>query len=171
MKKVIFSVMVVAVATMVFSSCDKDKTNTEMLTNKKGWKLVEATSSPSYELANGSKISNLRDGYLRDFELDDIIFFKEDGALTVDPGSKLPAAEQAGWKTAKTIGTWAFLEKETKIKMQIPFWYPANEADTRDADVVDLNLLDKDNLRVSLTFTEAETGFKYTFALVYAINK
>jgi len=170
MKRVISSTMVVVLMAMVFSSCQEDPTNTEMLINKKGWKLVDVTSSPSYELEDGRKINSLRDGYLRDYELDDVIFFKEDGALTVDPGSKLPPEGKDGWRTARTIGTWAFLKEETQIKMQIPFWYPENEGGNRDPDVVDLNFLDKDNLRFSLFFTEEETGTQYTFSFVYAIK-
>jgi len=170
MKKVILSLTALAFVTVVFTSC-KEQSNFDMLTTKKGWKLVEATCSPAYELLDGSKITNLQDGYLAAWELDDIIIFDESGALTVDPGKNLPPEGKDGWIEKKAIGTWAFLENETKIRMQIPFWYPATPGGVREPDEVKLNLLDKDNLRVSLTFRECASCPEYTFSLAYAINK
>ena len=171
MKRVILSLTAVAVVAVVFTACKPELTLDEMLTNKKGWKLVEATSAPAYELSNGSKINSLFDGYLEAWELDDILFFKEDGALTIDPGKVLPPEGKSGWTTAKTIGTWAWQDDTTKIRMQIPFWYPATEGGVREPDVLNKNFLDKETLKLSLTFTEDETGERYTFALTYTAVK
>jgi len=165
MKKNIFVMAFCVVLAVGFSSC-KDETNTTFLTTSKGWTLTAATSQPDYELLNGNAISSLFDGYLYDCELDDIVYFKEDGSQTLNPKNELC---ENGYTEETAIGIWSFNEDETKLNMQIPFFYDTT------VETVDVVTLDKNTLKVNYTFVEddanpAKTQRTYTFTLTYTRN-
>lgn len=102
---------------ILFSACKKDeKTTTELLTYKKGWVLAEATSSPAYELANGSFATNLMtDGYLEECELDDVVIFADNGAQTIVPNTLCDFGYQG-----ETAALWTLVEKKWKRVFKIP---------------------------------------------------
>ena len=94
---------------------------TEILTEQtKGWVLSAATSDPAYELSVGRTTANLLDGYLFEEEIDDIITFKENGIMTIDPGTK--TAEDYGYQST-VIANWNLSADQSKLNMQIPFFY------------------------------------------------
>jgi len=165
MKKNILKLTLVAiVATFIFNSCQKDPTKTEMLTTKNGWELTAAESSPAYEMSSGIKITNLFNGYFEEWELDDILIFKETGAVQVDPGKKLPPEGEEGYTKLTDIGTWAFLDDETKLKMKIPFFYDD------EYETVDILVLDKNTFKFNFRFRDYYDLAKdndYVFTLTY----
>ena len=83
MKKSILSVIAVAlVGVFAFTSCNKDQTKKDFLTQSKGWKMVEATCATGITTTTNNKIYDLMDtenGYFFECEKDDILTFKEDG--------------------------------------------------------------------------------------------
>ena len=172
MKKNLFFIALFVILVVGLSSCQdesntsQDESNTSYLTTSKGWTLTAATSQPDYELLNGNSISSLFDGYLFDCELDDIIYFKEDSSQTLDPKNDLC---EDGYTETTAIGVWSFNEDETKLNMQIPFFY--DEA----VETVDIVTLDKNTLKINYTFIEddanpAKEQREYTFTLTYTRN-
>ena len=59
MKKTLSVLAIAAMLLVSFSCCTGDQTFTTMLTQKKGWVLSSATSNPSYEMSDGSLVTNL----------------------------------------------------------------------------------------------------------------
>ena len=81
MKKVLSVLAIAALFLVGVTSCTQEKTATELLTQKNGWVLSSATSSPAYHLSDGSFATDLMtEGYLMAWELDDIIVFNENGS-------------------------------------------------------------------------------------------
>lgn len=163
MKKSVLSIMVVAAICMLaFSSCNKDKTKTEMLQNEKGWKLSAATSTPGYNLNGGGSIANLFDGYVLACEQDDIITFKADGHEYLNPGKSVCDGQAS---QESSLGAYTLNEDEMTLKMQIPFFY---DTEVESVKVVELT---KDVLKVNYTYTEEAAETKapgtYTFTLTY----
>ena len=167
MKKLTLVFTVVLAMGVLFTSCKKDKTNTELLTISKGWVLSAATSSPAYALSDTSYATNLMtDGYLLECELDEVIKFSEDGAQTIVPND---VCEDFGYQM-ETAALWSFQEDETILKMQLPFFY--NDDNTSyDADFEECKILSltEDELRLKFTFNDDEVVTKgtYSFTLTY----
>ncbi len=167
MKKLTLVFTVVLAMGVLFTSCKKDKTNTELLTITKGWVLSAATSSPAYELADQSFATNLMtDGYLEECELDEVIKFSENGAQTIVPKD---VCTDFGYQ-AETSALWSFNEDETILKMQIPFFYK-DDGTSYDEEFEECTILSltEDELRIKFTFNDDETPAKgtYTFTLTY----
>jgi hypothetical protein len=134
----------------------------EFLTNKKGWVLESATSSPAYELSNGTFATNLMtEGYLEECELDEVIKFAENGGLTVNPGDDVCDGE------TEYASTWSLSEDLNYLSFQIPFFYD------NELEKCQILSLTKDQLRVKFTFDdyESDAKTKYSFTLTYKINK
>ena len=78
MKKTFLALAVAAVAAVCFTACPgpQEKTTADYLSApKNGWVLESALCSPAYEMLSGELIGDLVNGYLYDFEKDDIIAF------------------------------------------------------------------------------------------------
>lgn len=166
MKKLTLVFTVVLAMGVLFTSCKKDKTNTELLTISKGWVLSAATSSPAYALSDTSFATNLMtDGYLLECELDDVIKFSENGAQTIVPNDVCVDGYQL-----ETAALWSFLEEETILKMQLPFFYN-DDWTSYDAEFEECKILSltEDELRIKFTFNDDETPAKgtYSFTLTY----
>ena len=134
----------------------------EYLTNKKGWVLATATSSPAYLLNGDTYCTDLMtEGYLEDCELDDILKFTSNGGLTVNPGNDVCDEEE------EYAATWKLSDDLKTLTFQIPFFY--------DEEVEECQLLSltEDQLRIKFTFTDDEGDAKgdYSFTLTYKINK
>ena len=126
MKKVLSVLAIAALFVVSFSSCGGGKTATELLTQKKGWVLSSATSSPAYQLTDGSYATNLMtEGYLKAWELDDIIVFNENGSHLLNPGKNLPESAADGFVAETSLGNWSFdnVENPEYIFMQVPFLF------------------------------------------------
>jgi len=167
MKKLTLVFTVVLAMGVLFTSCKKDKTNTELLTITKGWVLSAATSSPAYLLSDDSYATNLMtDGYLEECELDEVIKFSEKGAQTIVPKD---VCTDFGYQ-AETSALWSFNEDETLLKMQIPFFYNDDET-SYDEEIEECTILSltEDELRIKFTFNDDKTPTKgtYTFTLTY----
>ena len=151
----------------VFTSCNKQKTMTEMLTIEKGWVMSTATTTPYWTLNDNSQISNLFDGYVWECEKDDIIKFKEDGFEYLNPGANV-CEDQASQESS--LGAWKLDEETKDLQMQIPFFY--DEA-SENVKVVELT---EELLKINYTWDLVETGSKgvpgtYTFTITYVPAK
>lgn len=168
MKKVLVFALV-AVFALSLSSCGKkqEKTKTEKLSIEKGWVLSAATSSPAYLMGDGSYATNLiTDGFLFDYEVDDIIKFQANGNQIINGGKLVP--ESGDYQaTDKGVGTWQFNSDESKLTFQIPFFY---DEEKETADILELS---ETQLRVKYTFnaTDNPTKEAYSFTLTYVPAK
>ena len=129
MKKVLVFALI-AVFALSLSSCGKkkEKTNTEKISTSKGWVLKAATVTPGVPVGDGITTNFLN--YLYDYEKDDIIIFNANGTFVINPGSKKPTAEEDGYVEEKG-STWKFNSDETKVTMQIPFFYDLSTTPAR----------------------------------------
>jgi len=168
MKRVILGLTVVVLAVVVFSSCKEEKTNEELLTNKKGWVLSKATSTPAYENSEGVVDSDLaRSWYYGDYacELNDILYFKSDG-----DGKRTVLASNCDGniKQKETLGTWSFVSEEVdnlKLKFRLPFFEEDEE------DVVTVTNLDEKNFEFTYTWSPYGATAVYTFRMTYVLGK
>jgi len=173
MKKTLLLVAVAALVAVSFTSCNNDKTYTELLTQSKGWVLSAASTSPSYLLSDGSYATDLiNDGYLYAYEVDDIITFAENGAETINPGKLIDTT--AGYQ-AEVATTWSFdnAENPTTITMQLPFFYNAagTSYDT-EAETCTILSLTSEEFRIKYTFNAESTAKEaYSFTLTYVPAK
>lgn len=167
MKKVLSIAAMALAFVLVFTSCNKEKSMTEMLTIEKGWKMSSATTTPYWTLNDESQISNLFDGYVYDCEKDDIIKFKEDGFEYLNPGANI-CEDQASQESS--LGAWKLDEEKKELQMQIPFFYD------EDAEYVSIVELTSELLKVNYTWTLTEDPSKgkpgtYTFTITYVPAK
>lgn len=141
---------------------DPTHTNTELLCNPRGWVLLSATSSPAFPMLDGSYVTNLMDGFLYDFELDDYIKFLPDGTQIINGGIQVPAPNEP-YQSQDYVYTWSFNSDETALNMQIPFLYDDG------VETVSIFRLSETELRIKYTFNYVEPPVKYTcsFTLTY----
>ena len=169
MKKVLVFALV---AVFALSSCGnkKEKTNTEKITNAKGWEMVSATITPAIEVS-GEMTNDWFDKYLYDFEQDDYLVFNENGGMIIKPGNKLPGENEDGY-VAEQASTWQFNNDETKLTFQIPFFYaPGNPARTFDEPFETATISKLTETEMVLIY-EANLDFakgltKYTYTITY----
>jgi len=172
MKKGTLILTAVIAMAVIFSSCkEKEKTKTELLTIKKGWVLSAATSSPAYALSDGSFATDLmKDGYLYECELDEVIKFTDNGAQTIVPNT---LCEEFGYQT-ETAALWTFEDDETILKMQLPMFYnAAGTSFDEEFEKCQILALTEKELRLKYTFTDTENPTKgeYSFTLTYVPAK
>lgn len=172
MKKVLSVLAIVALFIVSFSSCGKEKTATELLTQKNGWVLSSATSAPAYQMLDGSFAGDLiNDGYLEDFEAAYIILFNENGGEIVKPGKvEVPADWDGDAYTAETsLGNWSFdnADNPEYINMQIPFFYD------EIAEKCQVLSLTEDEFRIKCTINDDDDPAKQTcsFTLTFVPAK
>ena len=170
MKKVILSLTVVALATVVLS-CKEDKTPEDYLTIKGGWKISKATSTPAYTNSDGVTDADLAKSWFYECELSDVLEFKsdKDGNRTV-----LTTTCNTTVKEKETLGTWNFedtnkdgesVEHGTLLKFRLPFF----EEDEKD--VVTVETLDDKNFVFSYKWKPDPAGESYTFRVSYVPAK
>ena len=172
MKKTFLVLAAAAMIILGFTSCGGDKTYTEILTEQtKGWVLSAATSDPAYELSIGRTTANLLDGYLYEEEIDDIITFKENGIMTIDPGTK--TNPDYGYQ-GTVIANWNLSADQSTLNMQIPFFYDGTNM-MYDAEVESCKISSLTNKELVITYTfnddEAPAKGTYTFTLTYVPAK
>lgn len=150
---------------MTYYGEERSFTTAHSLTIPQGWKLVTATSSPAYEMIDGTHISDLMNGYLYDCEKDDIIVFSINGTQKVLPGTLLCDFEDGGYDQETNLGQWYFdyPNNPTILYMQIPFFY---DNAIRACRIITYN---NNLLKVSVMFNDEEVPAKgtYTFILTY----
>ncbi len=154
MKKSILSVIAIAlVGVFAFTSCNREQTKKDVLTQSKGWKMVEATCANGMATTENTTIFNLMEGYFFDCELDDIITFKEDGYVYFNPGKNVNDEGMDLYPSEETaMGTWTLDEENDILTTHFPWEYdfqsPANNGEPYSCKAVTLN---KDKMK--LTFT------------------
>lgn len=162
MKKTFLALAVAAVAAVCFTACPgpQEKTTADYLSApKNGWVLESALCSPAYEMLSGELIGDLVNGYLYDFEKDDIITFTADGVQTIKPGNLLPAEDQDGY-TQDVAYLWRIDEQNDGwIFMQVPFFYDEVQ------EYVHILTLDENQFKFLCTFNDDEQGAKGTYTL------
>jgi len=140
-----------------------------LLTIPRGWVLSAGTSTPEYVLANGTILTDLMNGYLYDFELDDIIIFSPNGTHRVLPG--LLYNSEFGYTTETNLGQWYFdnPNNPTYLYMQIPFLYGENDHTcSPELEVCRILSLTTNMLRIAYTFNDDKSAKgTYTFTLTY----
>lgn len=168
---------------VTFTTLDENDTISltyrQMLCIPEGWKLSTAASSPAYELADGSLANDLiNDGYLYNWELDDIIIFSESGSEIANPGTLIPQGPNWGPDYDKfpystsTLGSWHFDNEDDPqlIYMFIPFfefnwWWNNNFPLT-----CELLSLTKNKFTIRVTFNNDNPDSikgTYAFTLTY----
>jgi hypothetical protein len=170
MKKVLVFALI-AVFALSLSSCGKkkEKTNTEKISTSKGWVLKAATVTPAITV-QGEPTTNFLN-YLYDYEKDDIIIFNANGSFIINPGSKKPAADEDGYVEEKA-STWKFNSDETKVTMQIPFFYDLSTTPARtfNAQFEEATISSLSETEMVLIY-KADVGFakgtEHTFTLTY----
>lgn len=165
MKKSLF-VLAAAAIMVCFNACvPQVKTLTDYLTApKKGWVLEAATSTPAYHMEDGSYVENLMEGYLYDYELDDVISFDAEGNETITPGAKIP--EEGDYRETVVV-KYSIDEVNNHLYCQIPFFY--DEA----LELCKIITLNEDVMKLSCTIDDTENPAKdvYTFNLTYVPAK
>ncbi len=168
MKKVLSIAIIALAGIMVFSSCKKEKTMTELLTQEKGWVMSAATSTPYWTLLDQTQITDLLNGgYFFDCEKDDIITFKSDNYEYLAPGKTVCEGEPA---QETSLGKWTLDEKAKTLEMQLPCF--GDDA----IETVKVEELTKETLKISYTFTLTADPAKgvpgtYTFTITYVPAK
>ena len=182
MKKLFLAVLTAMIACS-FLACEKKEkeeptpplppTKTELLTQAKGWELIEATCKPDYELLSGGFISNLFDGYFFDCELDDIMFFNVNGSQVLNYGKDI-CDDQEG--TEESLGNWTLVD-DTHVKLFLPA-YPGYELEAvilkLDAETLKIQIVDlqeDDGINPAKNIRGAKTVRTYTFTLTYKVAK
>lgn len=152
---------------ILFNQCEKDqlalsdnqnKTNTDKLCIPQGWVMESATVSPAIQMLNGSWVTNLMNGWLYNYELDDIIKFFPNGTQIINGGTIVPEPGEL-FQAQDYAYTWSFNNDETKLNMQVPFFY---DNDIEQGSILELN---ENKLKISFTFSIAKSV--HTFTLTY----
>ncbi len=152
-----------------------DKTNTEKLCNERGWILSAATITPAYLTVDGYYTTNWMTEVMSAIEVDDIIKFRADGAQFIYPGPRLPADDESGYLDSKA-STWAFNADETKLIMQIPFFYDYSDGVpartfSPEYETTDILVLTEVELKLKYVFTVENSKTTYSITLTYVPNK
>lgn len=172
MKKL--TIYLMAIIGLVATSCTKERPcNYELLTNATmGWKLVEATSEPGYELPNGRVAKDLiNDGYLSEYELDDQITFMSGGVQLIDPGTNFGFDGDPVLGYQNTVeARWSLSLDQCTLNMQIPFFYN-NEGTLYSEEVENCRIVEltPNKMVLAYTWTDENSTAKgtYTFTLTY----
>jgi len=176
MKKTLFALAIVASLVLSFNACTpKQKTLTDYLTApKNGWVLESATSTPGYVMSSGAIIENLMEGYLYDYEKDDIIKFTAEGIQTIEPGTLKPEDGSAYQEAVST--NYTILQDATGkfLNMQVPFFYNDDYSSFDAAvEICEIIALDDNQLKIRCTINDDENPAKptYSFTLTYVPAK
>ncbi len=169
MKRNILIIALCAIVAVGVTSCDKEKTKTELLTEK-GWKLTKATSNPPYELAADVAITDLFDGFIYEWEKDDILRFKEDGGQYLDPGKNLEEGQTSG---EKLLGKWGLNEAGTELTFYLPFYFDFAPDAKNNTVIGTITVLNETTLTMGVKISEddevttTKTKRNYDFVLTY----
>ena len=180
MKKVLSIIAAALTVVLVFTSCHKDPTRTDILTNEKGWTLSALTCPEGYGANAVTDIYAMLDN-AGGYECDDVMKFNADGKESVNAGTKKYDYEGEG---DQYVGTWAFNDEETVLECQIPVFGPAvsdPEGTLYSAAKEQCNIIsmEKEKMVLSHTFTPgsnpAKAGFgqegTWTFQFTYVLAK
>ena len=174
MKKTIVIAFVALFVSLGFISCydntdflTEAEKNTQYLVNaKNGWRLVTATSTPIYDDAGGSTANNLLKSFLEEWDLDDIVYYKEDGKISVNPDSSLPAGG-IGYTEYTELGEWSVAGNDgLTLNTHLPFLYTKGE-DTKA--ITTITAINSTAFSINYTYMDVDETpeKKYEFSLTY----
>ena len=159
-----------ALIAMSVTSCKEDpKTGAECLTGaKNGWKLTTAVADPAYPLEVGAPVTNLLQGFVKDCELDDILYFQTTKVLMLNPGKDkktvVDLGEESGFgcgtATEISLGNWELNGDEKSFSS---FYLPYFDEKMTNNTIIELT---ETTLIVSVTFKDTDSK-NYTFTLTY----
>jgi len=159
MKRVILSLTALAMVAMVFTACDREeKTNEELLTISKGWKLKSAISTPEYTNSDGVTSANLFESWFSTCELNDVLYFNKSKATEVKHGCE-------DKKTKQTTGTWSF-QTEDPLVLNFRIHFFEDEDGSPVYSDVDVKELTEEVFKYNYTW-ENESGTRYIFTMTY----
>lgn len=172
MKKTFLVAAMAVVCAVFFTACPnpEEKTYADYLMSaKKGWVLEAAASSPAYEMASGEFVSDLMNGYLYDYELDDVMTFTESNGFyiqTIGPGANVDA-EGEGYQEEVAYQWQLDSENDGWLYMQVPFFYDDVQ------EYCHILSLTEDVFKFNCTMNDDEPSAKgtYTFTLTYVPAK
>jgi len=134
-------------------------TPTERLCRPNGWRLADTHIEPVYEMPDHTFISNLLDGYLWNYEIDDVLVFNADGTHYVNPGA---LTNPNGYTTTTSLGAWYYDNADNPqfITMRIPYLYNKPAIQCR------IGTLSNSEFTIAYTFVDEDRA-QYTVALRY----
>ena len=141
---------------------------TQLLTNDRGWHLVEGSIDPAYQFADGDRTSNLMD-YLYECEKDDEIFFYDNGTERINPMEECYPGEGI---QGPVFTNWRF-DNETNpqvLYMQLPFVYKYNATGDvigLDDAVENCKILSLTADKMVLSWNLSKEGNTYTYTMIY----
>ena len=141
---------------------------TQLLTDNRGWHLVEGSITPAYEMHSGDKVSDLMD-YLYNCEKDDEIYFYDNGTERINP---MEECQPGDGIHGSIITNWHF-DNDTNpqvLYMQLPFVYKYNasgEVIGLDDAVENCKILSLTADKMVLSWTFSKDGNTYTYTMIY----
>lgn len=147
----IYTVLFSIVLCFIVSSCQKEKTKTELLTGKT-WKMSGFNINPGLPNPNGG--SPITDFYtqLSACDKDDLWKYNIDKKYTVDEGASKCNASSPQISEA---GTWTFNATESLL------------VTTSGTTVTELTIAELSATSLKLNITEVKNGINYTFSLTF----
>ena len=139
-----------AIATVTFSGCkkDKDDSNTDKLTDK-NWKVTALTVDPPLNVG-GTLVSNVY-SQIPACNQNDLTIFKDNGSVTFDEGvTKCDPADPQS-----TQGTWTWNTNETILSI------------TNDGDTDSYNVSSLSNDAMVASYTDNSFGIVETYTVTY----
>jgi hypothetical protein len=136
----------------------------QLLCIPNGWVLSEATSVPAYHLSNGTYVSNLLDGYIPEYDRDDIIRFENRNNYIIQvlhPGAWID--NYNGYQQETALGGFEIEDlSDGWVDIQIPFFHDYKK------EYCKIIALSDDMFKISYTWNdESEAKEYYTFYLTY----
>ena len=173
MKKVLSIIAVALTVALVFTSCKKEPTRTELLTNEKGWTLSALTCPQGYGVNAVTDIYAMLDN-AGGYECDDVIYFRLDGNEYVNYGIQRYAYEPNG---TIPVGTWVI---NCYLECQLPLFGPrendpGSEPYSPEKELCEIISLEADRMELRYTFMVADSFVNgqfnspgvWTFILTY----
>ena len=135
-----------------------------LLCRPDGWVLAEATCNPALQFEDGSYSNNLLEGFIQDYERDDIITFHYNGYFfqSIRPGILLPNENEPGY--TEELAYFCSLDEQNSgwIFMQIPFFYDETQEHCR------IITLDENMFKIECVWSnDGLIKENYTFYLTY----
>ncbi|MBP5400099.1 MAG: hypothetical protein J6Y35_00515 [Bacteroidales bacterium] len=175
MKKVLSIAAMALAVVLVFTSCNKEKTRTQMLTIEKGW-IVSLASCPDGYGENAT--TDLMTIFPENWK-DNVMKFKEDGNKEyINAGANKYDFEGEG---DQFVGTWEFKNDENILVCQLPMFYAADgapESEIYSAEKEECNIvsMEEEKMVLSHKFNVPAGAAKWqvgtwTFQFTFVPNK
>jgi hypothetical protein len=184
MKKTVF----LALLALVFlaSDCVKpEKTDEDLLTQKKGWTLLTATANPAYTNNDDVTSENLFVSFFYECELNDVLFFYDTKSSIMKEFCDDPKGKE------NSLGNWRFKSDYEILEFHLPYFKDAAD-DKLFALLEGKKIALEENtltLRIPIEFADksiagksglvlnergvrgAKSGYKGDFTLTYKVAK